>query len=392
MRLAFPEGFFWGTSTSAAQVETASAHSWRGIKARDGFVFNQTTAHEALRELDARYILRFGSVYRCGVDWARLQAAPFAPFDEGVVREYQQFFELLREGGTRILFVLHHFANPLWFEENGGWLNEDNLSPFVDYARQCMEHFGEYVFNWNTFNEPNVYAMNAYFLGHFPPFRKSYRKANRAIGLMAQAHKVAYSLLKARYPGVPVGISLNTAYFKGLNWPGAIPAYLSDWWFNRRAAGLFRDVDYWGLSYYAFVPFTPFPLTEVESPGALRKRGIPHDKMWGYRPEGLGIILRRFYRRFGKPIIITETGICTDDSQVRIQAIRDYLKVVHQAIQDGIPILGFIHWSTWDNFEWNLGPTYRFGLVRVDLKTMEREMTPAGEFFSRVAHENGVDL
>lgn len=392
MRLEFPDGFFWGTSTSAAQVETASAHSWRGIRARDGYVFENTTAHESLREIDARYIAGFGSVYRCGVDWARLQASPFAPFDPEVVQEYRQFFRQLNDSGARILFVMHHFANPLWFEQDGGWLNEDKLSAFVDYARQCIRYFGEYVFNWNTFNEPNVYAMNAYFLGQFPPFKKSYFKAERAIRLMARAHGVVYHLLKAAYPEKPVGISLNTAWFKGLNWLGAVPALLADWWFNHRAAGLFREVDYWGLSYYAFVPFGPFPITEIEKPGKLKQLGIPHDRMWGHRPEGLGIMLRRFYRRFGKPLIVTETGICTDDSQVRIQAIRDYLSVVHKAIRDGIPIQGFIHWSTWDNFEWNLGPTYRFGLVRVDLRTMEREMTPAGEFFAKVARENAVDV
>ncbi|MCB0553990.1 MAG: family 1 glycosylhydrolase [Phaeodactylibacter sp.] len=392
MKLKFPEGFLWGSSTSAAQVETASAHNWRGVVARDGHVFDHTTAHEDLRELDAQYILQFGTVYRCSVDWARLQEQAFAPFAVEVVEEYQQFFRLLNEGGARILFVMHHFTNPLWFEQNGGWQNEDNLSAFVDYARQCIEHFGAYVFNWNTFNEPNVYAMNAFFLGQFPPFKKSYRKANRAIRHMAQVHKVIYDLLKSICPEKPVSISLNTAYFKGLNWLGKIPARFTDWWFIDRAAGLFKDVDYWGLSYYAYVPFTPFPITEIENPGQLKQLGIPHDKMWGYHPQGLGLILRRFHKRFGKPIIMVESGICTDDSEVRIQAIKDYLKVCHGAIQDGVDLRGFIQWSTWDNFEWNLGPTYRFGLVRVNLETMEREMTEAGEFFARVAREGAVEV
>ncbi|MCB0566252.1 MAG: family 1 glycosylhydrolase, partial [Phaeodactylibacter sp.] len=91
-------------------------------------------------------------------------------------------------------------------------------------------------------------------------------------------------------------------------------------------------------------------------------------------------------------LIMAESGICTDDPQRRIQAIKDYLKVCHRAIQEGVVLKGFIHWSTWDNFEWNLGPTYRFGLVRVDLKTMEREMTKAGTFFAKVAEENAVSV
>lgn len=390
MRLEFPENFLWGSSTSATQVETASAHNWRGFKARDGYILDQTTAHEQLRELDAGFIMQFGTVYRCGVDWARLQPEPFAPFVPEVVEEYQRFFQLLNNGGVRILFVMHHFTNPLWFENNGGWLNEDNISAFADYARQCIEHFEPYVFNWNTFNEPNVYAMNAYLLGVFPPHKRSFRKSNRVLRHLQQAHEIAYSLLKAACPEKPVSISLNTANFEGANWLGKIPARITDWWFQGRAARYFEKVDYWGLSYYAHVPFTPFPITEVDKPGKLDKMGVPHDKMWGYKPEGLGRILRRFHKRYGKPIIMVESGICTDDPRRRIQAIKDYLQVCHRAIQEGVGLQGFIQWSTWDNFEWNLGPTYRFGLVRVDLKTMEREMTEAGEFFAKVAKENAV--
>ncbi|MCB0611829.1 MAG: glycoside hydrolase family 1 protein [Lewinellaceae bacterium] len=392
MRLKFPEGFFWGTSTSATQVETASAHNWRGFQSRDGHILDQTTRHEELRELDAGFILQFGAVYRCSVDWARLQPQPFAPFVEDVVEEYRHFFRLLNTGGTRILFVMHHFTNPLWFEDRGGWLNEDNISAFVDYARQCIENFEPYVFNWNTFNEPNVYALNAYLLGFFPPHKRSFFKANRVLRHLKQAHEVVYDLLKAQCPEKPVSISLNTGNFEGTNWLGKIPAKITDWWFISRAARHFEKVDYWGLSYYAHVPFTPFPITEIENPGKLDEMGVPHDNMWGYKPEGLGKILRRFHKRYGKPIIMAESGICTDAPQRRIQAIKDYLQVCHRAIQEGVDLRGFIHWSTWDNFEWNLGPTYRFGLVRIDLKTMEREMTEAGAFFAEVAKENAVSL
>ena len=91
------------------------------------------------------YIKKLGSVYRCSVDWSRLQQAPYADFDPEVVDEYQQFFAHLNDEGVRVLFVMHHFANPLWFEENGGWLNEDNVSAFIDFANQCIHYFGEYL-------------------------------------------------------------------------------------------------------------------------------------------------------------------------------------------------------------------------------------------------------
>src|SRR5690349_9708024 len=95
MYLSFPDGFLWGSATASAQVETASDHNWRGLRSQDGHVFERTTDHEKRREEDAGYISRFGSIYRCSVDWARLQSGPFEKFDPDVVAEYTSFFAIL---------------------------------------------------------------------------------------------------------------------------------------------------------------------------------------------------------------------------------------------------------------------------------------------------------
>ncbi|MCB9306791.1 MAG: family 1 glycosylhydrolase [Lewinellaceae bacterium] len=392
MKINFPTGFFWGTSTAAAQVETASGHPWRGLQAKDGYVFERTTDHELRRVEDAGYIARLGSIYRCGVDWSRLQPEPFAKFDKSVVREYTEFFDLLREKGVRLMFVLHHFAHPNWFEENGGWAKEENIPAFLDYARQCIKHFGQYAAFWNTFNEPNVYALNAYLLGNFPPRKKGrYFTANRVLDNMGKAHNVALAMIREK-SDAPVGISLNTACFEGLTLPGRLVAAFMRWWFMRRAATPFKKCQFWGLSYYAYMPFDPFPVDAIDRASKLDRLGIPHDKMWGYKPQGLLDVLRRFHKKYGKPVIITENGICTDNPNQRIQAIKDYLGICMQAIHEGVRIKGYIHWSTWDNFEWHLGPTYRFGLVRVNFDNMSREMTPAGLFYEKIARENGLEI
>ncbi len=390
--LSFPEGFIWGTSTAAAQVETAGDHNWHGVEAKDGYTFIQTTDHEKRRMEDVQNIKQFGSMYRCGVDWSRLQLKAFAPFEEDVIKEYQDFFKALNQEGMQVMFVIHHFMNPNWFEKNGSWLNADNIPAFVNYAEQCIEHFGKYAANWNTFNEPNVYAMNGFMMGNFPPFKKSYFKANRAIKNMGKAHDIVYDKLKNAYPETPVGISCNTVDFLGTNILGSLVGKFADWWFMQFAPKHFARLDYWGLSYYAHVPLTPFPITEIDTPGKLDKMGLPHDKMWAYKPEAFRHIIRRFYKKYKKPIIITENGICTDDSQVRINSIKDYLTIMHELIEEGVPIKAYIHWSTWDNFEWNLGPTYRFGLVRINLDTMERTMTEAGRYYSKVTQENGLEV
>lgn len=392
MLLQFPKDFFWGTSTAAAQIETASDHNWKGLKSKDGHIFDRTCDHELRRDEDVDHIARFGSVYRCSVDWARLQTEPFGKFHHDVVEEYERFFKKLREKNIKIMFVLHHFTNPLWFEKKGGWLYEENVAYYSDFVKKCLNNFGKNVSFWNTFNEPNVYALNAYLLGDFPPFKKSYAEANEVLKNMSIAHNTAYTMLKVFNKKIPIGISLNTCSFEAKNILGVIPSLFMDWWFNRRAAALFKTGDFWGLSYYAHILFDPRPITEINRPGKLAKLGLKHDKMWAYKPDGLATILKYFHKKYDKPIIITENGVCTDDDDFRIQALKEYLEVVHSGIREGIKILGYIHWSTFDNFEWHLGPTYRFGLMRVDMTSKDRSDTKAARFYEKVTHTNSVEI
>ncbi len=393
MFLKFPKDFYWGTSTASAQIETATEHNWKGFKSKDGFTFDRTTDHELRREKDVEIIKEFGTVYRCGVDWARLQSTAKAPFDMEVVKEYRTFFKQLNDEGVKILFVIHHFTNPLWFEENGSWLRKENLAYFLNYADQCIEHFGDLVFNWNTFNEPNVYCLNAFITGEFPPQEKNYFKGTRAINNMAHCHDLLYDKLKKKFPDKQIGISLNTALFEGLNPVGKLFAKFTDWWFVKRSADLFSNVDYIGLSYYAHILFQgPNALTAIDHAAQLKDLGYPTDKMWAYNPAGLKFNVERLFAKYKKPILITENGICADDPQERIACLKDYLSIIHKLIEDGIPFLGYIHWSTFDNFEWNLGPTYRFGLASVDLESKNRSINESGKFYSEICRNNGIEI
>jgi beta-glucosidase len=388
----FPADFKWGVSTAAAQIETASDHNWRGLKANDGAIFERTTDHEKRRAEDLEIIRQFGSVYRCGVDWARLQPSAMADFDQTVVEEYADFFQKINDAGMEIMFVFNHFTHPIWFEKKGNaWLSEDNIPLFLNFAEQCIEYFGKYVKSWNTFNEPNVFCLNAYITGDFPPHKKaSFGKAHLALRNMGIAHDLLFAMLKKNDASKLVGISFNTCYFEGRNFLGKMMSKFTDWWFHEKSATFFaQNCDFWGLSYYAWIQFDPQPITQSGRPEKIAELGLPHDDMWAYYPEGLGKNVQRFYKKYKKPIFITENGICTEDSEKRIAAIKDYLTVLKATMDDGVPILGYIFWSAWDNFEWNLGNTFRFGLVRVDFKTMNRSMTSAGLFYSKVTQTGG---
>lgn len=392
MKLTFPEGFIWGTSTAAAQIETAVNHNWVGLQSKDGYTFKRTADHELRRDEDVEYIAQLGQAYRMSAAWWRLQEAPFAPFNIEVVNEYRSFMGKLKARNMYIMFVLHHFTNPIWFENEGSWENPMVVPMFIDYVKKVVKHFGDLIDNWNTFNEPAVYLVNSRLMGSFPPKKKNIFHLWKALKNMSNAHKKSVKVLKNHNTNIPIGISKNTVIYKAQNVLGVIPAYLIDKLFMEIIADHFVEgCDYWGMSYYAKIRLGPNPISEVHSPGKLDKMGIKHDKMWEYYPKGMQESMERYHKRYGLPFIITENGICTDDCQERISSINDYLGLLHQSIQNGIEVLGYFHWTTMDNFEWDLGPTYRFGLVHVNFETGDRQMKESGKYYQQVVTQNGIE-
>lgn len=386
MTLSFPDDFIFGTSTAAAQIETAFEHDWQGVKSRDGFVFDRTTDHELRFKEDAAIIASLAPGYRMGLMWSRLQREPFGDFDADTVNAYHHFLTDLKARGVSIMMVLHHFTNPLWFAKTGGWEKEENILQWVDFCKKVVDEFGHYVSSWNTFNEPNVYASYGWITGFFPPFKINPYLAGKVVKNMGKAHNLVYDYIKSSFPQQPVGISHNAVVFSSENVLGWFPARLSDWWFMDYVPDHFTKVDFFGMSYYARLSHDPLPITYLDTPHKIKALGKPHDDMWEYHPEGLRTCLDRYWKKYRKPIIITENGVCDSSDELRQRAIGDYANLIHQAIADGIAIRGYYWWSTWDNFEWHLGPTYRFGLYECDLETKERRKRKSAEVFAKLAH------
>ncbi len=386
MTLSFPDNFIFGTSTAAAQIETAFEHDWQGVKSRDGFVFDRTTDHELRFKEDAAIIASLAPGYRMGLMWSRLQRKPFEDFDAATVKAYHDFLTDLKSRGVSIMMVLHHFTNPLWFAKTGSWEKEENILQWVDFCKKVVDAFGHYISSWNTFNEPNVYASYGWITGFFPPFKNNPYLAGKVVKNMGKAHNLVYDYIKEKFPQHPVGISHNAVVFSNENVLGWFPARLSDWWFMEYVPDHFTKVDFFGMSYYARVTHDPMPITYIDTPDKITALGVKHDDMWEYHPEGLRTCLDRYWNKYKKPIIITENGVCDAKDELRQQAILDYATIVHQAIDDGLDIRGYYWWSAWDNFEWHLGPTYRFGLYECDLETKERRKRKSAQVYENLAH------
>lgn len=392
MKLTFPDHFFFGTSTSAAQIETAFEHDWQGFKARDGQPFDRTTDHELHLKEDARIIASLAPNYRMSLQWSKLQREPFGEFDKAEAAIYHSFLQDLKARGVSIMMVLHHFTNPRWFARAGGWEKAENIMPWVDYCQKVIDEFGSYVSYWNTFNEPNVYASYGWITSFFPPHKINPLLAGKVVQNMGKAHDIVYDHIKLKYPDHPVGISHNATIFSAENLLGWFPARLSDWWFMEYVPRHFEKVDFFGMSYYGRIPHDPLPITYLETPHKFKELGRKHDDIWEYHPEGLRECIDRYWNKYKKPIIITENGVCDESDFLRLQAIQDYAQIIHQAIADGIDIRGYYFWSTWDNFEWHLGPSMRFGLYECDLKTKRRMPRPSAELYRQLAHKKELTV
>lgn len=390
MNLSFPKDFVFGTSTAAAQIETAYEHDWQGTKARDGHFFERTTDHELRFAEDAEIIASLAPSYRMSLSWSRLQRGPLEAFDEQTVFEYREFLQNLKNRRVSIMMVLHHFTNPKWFSNLGGWENEKNIEYWLDFGKKVVDTFGEYISYWNTFNEPNVYVSYGWVTGFFPPFKINPVKAFSVVRNMGKAHVRMYGIIKEKFPVHPVGISHNAVVFDSENILGHFPKRLSDWWFMEYVPGFFEKSDFFGMSYYARVSHDPMPITYIDTPDKIKQYNMVHDDMWEYHPEGMRTCLDRYWKKYRKPIIITESGVCDESDTLRQRAIIDYATIIQKAIADGIDVRGYYWWSAWDNFEWHLGPSRKFGLYACNFETKERTPRASAEIFAQLAHTRTI--
>jgi beta-glucosidase len=109
-------------------------------------------------------------------------------------------------------------------------------------------------------------------------------------------------------------------------------------------------------------------------------------------PDGLRLILERVRdAQLGVPIYVTENGIGTDDDDWRIEYLAQHLHAISAAIASGCDVRGYFHWTSVDNFEWNLGWTAQFGLIAFDPQTFARQPKGSAHFLSRVARRNALE-
>jgi beta-glucosidase len=423
----FPAGFQWGAATSAHQVEGDNRlNDWWRFEHLAGKIAHGDVSGDACRHyerFDQDFALAAGdghNAHRLSLEWSRIEPEPGRIDGREVVHYHEVFASLARHGLTPLV-TLHHFTNPLWIADHGGWENRATIDRFCEYVRFCAREFGGEVDWWCTINEPDVYAFRSYSEGLWPPAKRDDGAALAVMANMLEAHGRAYRILHEEDPGGGDGDGRPTMVGFAKNFPILEPARpwfpldvlrarLENGVFNdavlaatrtgdislsipgtkpvkRRVPELEKSLDYVGLNYYTrwkVKMFAPDP--------HVAARGAPLNELgWEIYPAGIERALRSL-STLGVPIVVTENGVADAEDRLRPQALVETLRSVGRALAAGIPVRGYYHWSLLDNFEWADGYRGRFGLYRVDFSDPERPRTRtrSAEIYANIARTGTI--
>jgi beta-glucosidase len=409
MSTGFPDGFLWGTASAAHQVEGDNRNcDWWEFEQQPGRIANGDSSAVAndhyhryredfalLRELNQ-------NAHRLSIEWSRIEPSP-GEFDAQQIRHYRDVLGELREQGIQPMVTLHHFTSPSWFANKGGWSAKGSAHAFLPFVHRVIDELGDLVGLWCTINEPNLYAVNSWISGEFPPGHKGDLAAMyRVTSNLHKAHELAYGAIKRRWPDAPVGLSHHKLLFlpasekRRDHWAAQVSQLALDRW--PVAPGILRRVvdstcDYVGIAHYwgqmcAFDPKLPKEqfIRRFNVPGRpVTDMGLSTDPAW------MRVVLNEA-GKLGKPVYITENGVATHDDEWRCRYITETLSNVRLAIGDGVDVRGYFHWTNTDNFEWSRGYNMHFGLIGVDRKSLERTIKPSGRIYGRIAASNSLSI
>lgn len=417
----FPNDFLWGTATAAHHVEGDLTNSWSVWEDQGGHVFENQKHGRACEWRFGRWREDFQRMsdlntnsHRLSVEWSRIEPE-HGVFDEDVLAEYSEWIDDLKRRGIEPMVSLHHFTNPVWLENDGGWLDSRTVERFARFTEKVVSVLGDRVRLWCTFNEPMVYAVQAFLVGFFNPGIKNPWKMYRCAELMLRAHAAAYQVIKSINPEAQVGVAKHIIAFESappklinqvlVNLPDRVfnqafvDALVSgelDFPARRRVVipDLAGTSDYLGVNFYQRyrVSFTLNPrfLFVGQFPDPESPTPPP---MWGeIYPQGIYNVIKRMYHMTQLPLYITETGTPDMGDEVRRWYIARVVHGIWQALNYNIPVKGLYYWSLVDSFEWIAGynPQFRFGLYEMNFETQERTKRASGDLYGEICAAKGL--
>lgn len=383
--------FLWGAATAAHQIEGGDIDSnWMRLE-KEGKVKNGDTTLAAVdgynRSIDDIKLLKeLGlNAYRFSIEWARVEPKK-GVFDEAAINHYSDLVKELKRNNIEPIVTLHHFTDPGWITDQGGWINKKTIDDFNNYVNKIAEYMGKDVKYWITINEPNVIINSSYLIGIVPPYRKNPIAFYRAFNNVLTAHRRAYKTIHSQNAMAKVGIAYNFTDFvpKKENWFDKNITKLLNYIFSfNRLDKIKNELDFIGLNQYKRYNIGwGWPIGDQ-----FYVKDDRTDMGWNIQPEGLGHAALLLSERYQKPIMVTENGLADRTDKKRAKFIRDNIKSLKDAELKGVDIIGYLHWSLMDNFEWLEGYDMKFGLYSVNPKTFERIARPSAIYYRDLIKE-----
>lgn len=450
----FREDFVWGVASSAYQIEGREEGDGCGKsiwdtfaeqgRVLDGYNANITCDHMHRYPEDYALMGMLGvKAYRFSISWTRLMPEGVGRVNEKAVALYRDMMLEMKKNGIEPYLTMYHWEFPQALQDKGGWLNEEVITWFGEYAKVVAESFSDICQYFITLNEPECFVGLGHLAGeHAPGLKLSQKEVFQIAHNALRAHGQAVINLR-KYACRP--IQVGYAPTCGMPYPASerqedVEAAkkvmfgfyqpMSNWTWN---VAWFNDPVFLGKypqeGLTKFAPYLPEITQEdmelISQPldfmgqniyngymirqgedGEIefldRPKGFPKTATnWPVTPDCLYWGAKFLYERYQTPLFITENGMsCHDDVSLdgkvhdpnRQNFLDLYLSALQKANDEGADIRGYFLWTFLDNYEWDKGYTERFGIVHVDFQTQKRIVKDSAYWYQKVIESNGGEL
>ena len=408
MNLRFPKRFFWGASTSAHQVEGNTHNNWsvwelenakslakqaeykiahlpvwpdirEEASTPENYVSGKAVDHYNRYELDFDIAQKLNlNAFRFSIEWSRIEPEE-GRWDAAEIQHYREYITALKKRGLEPMVTLFHWTMPVWFTEKGGFEKSTNVKYFVRFAEKILQELGADLRYITTINEPDTVAIHGYFTLEHPPQKHSVVKAVWVYRNMLLAHKRVYKLAHRMSRKYKVGFTKSYAWLRPSDQTRMTRIGIrGDFWLrdDLPLAYVGNKTDFIGVNYY---------FTDLHRGLKVVHDGGQHNDLgWEMRPDDLEEVLIRLGKH-KKQIMVTESGTADRGDTYRQWWIAHSLQSINSALSQGVDVIGYLHWSLLDNFEWAYGRWPRFGLVAIDYKNdLKRTVRESGLWYGKV--------
>lgn len=453
--MSFRKDFAWGAATASFQIEGAAYEDGKGLSVwdvlshKDGFIRDNHNGdiacdHYHRFKEDVQLMKKMGlKAYRFSISWPRVLPNGVGEINEKGLGFYDHLVDELLANGIEPYVTLFHWDYPNELFKRGDFLNPDSSDWFAEYTKVIVDRLSDRVTNWMTLNEPQCYAILGHEIGeHAPGLSMARPYVFQIIHNMLLAHGKAVQVIRKYAKKTPVigyapvvgyiaprtdseediqlakdvmfscqdlnGFGFSEPWWNMPVYKGGYPEdglKLWEQWLPKIGQDdmktIHQPLDFFGFNFYRS-SVTAGYVEGKPDVAVIHKTGHPQTAFdWEVTPDGFYQVCKALYERYQLPLLITENGLANQDwvsldgkvhDPQRIDYLTRHLQALKKAASEGVDILGYMHWSLMDNFEWAAGYNKRFGMIYVDYETQERILKDSAYWYKNVIETNGENL